>query len=733
MPNWKLTIAGEIFEVGPANPAPVTTSYPHGLVTGDSVVIAGTACSPTIDGTRTVTVTSATTFTVPVNVTLGAVHAPNVASFFGGDQRVFVLADSSNIDMPLNERHTMRFRMVGQIPFLLGPVAAYAQDGTTKLFGGIITNRRAVTQAARSHAFFTDVVCGDYSTYADHSYQTKNYTVGPTLEAVLDDLVADKLTSYGIAVHGSQVTGPTLEPFEWASKRISECLRELSEKTGYFWRIDADKKLRMQVPGTDAAPYTVTQATPNIEDIEWDDPTSIAPNKVTLRCGPDGVDEVTQTWIQAGAATSWVADIPAASGYPSPGYVTVNGVYKTVDSIAGAQYLWNDDTSTLSLGTDSTPTNGWAIVLIYNAQFPFTVSATTGATPVIETIVPRQDIKQFAAAEELVEGLLDQLSVSARTMRMPSTNIGWLPGQALNLNLQAVRNIEDSDATVTHVGIQMTSDDFWRYTITAQETTVPQGGDLAQWRHLMGRTSGGGGSASGLATLPGPTVRSSVVSGGQPHPSYPFTRPSGRETGGTGDICGTWFQQAGGPQYLFLENTAVGGATFSVDARTGMIARGWSDAGAGAQSPLAQVLLVSDTTQSYGTLTAQDSWTFTATALAMVGRVDLQGRLMATSVISPTQLVADTHNWNPTNLATALIVRIDVDAARSITGIVAQTSGTMLLLYNTTAFDITLPHDSGSSTAANRIYGPNAVSYTLGPKASAWIRYDGTHSRWTVI
>jgi hypothetical protein len=102
-------------------------------------------------------------------------------------------------------------------------------------------------------------------------------------------------------------------------------------------------------------------------------------------------------------------------------------------------------------------------------------------------------------------------------------------------------------------------------------------------------------------------------------------------------------------------------------------------------------------------------------------------------VISPTQLVADTHNWNPTNLATALIVRIDVDAARSITGIVAQTSGTMLLLYNTTAFDITLPHDSASSTAANRIYGPNAVSYTLGPKASAWIRYDGTHSRWTVI
>lgn len=732
MPNWKLIIAGEITETGPGNPCPVTTKYPHGLTTGDSVVLDGTTCSPTIDGTRTATVTSATTFTVPVNVGLGATEAPGTASFFGGDQRGFVLAQSAEIAMALNERHTMRFRMIGQIPFLRGSVEAYAQDGTTKLFSGIVTHRRVVTQAARSIAFFTDVVCGDYSTFADHCYQTKTYSVGPTLEDVLDDLVADKLTSYGIAVHGSQVTGPTLEPFEWNGKRVSDCLRELTEKTGYFVRIDADKKLRMQLPGTDAAPYTVTQATPNIEDIEWEDPSSLAPNTVTVRCGPDGVDEVTQTWIQAGGATSWVTDIPAAGGYPTPGYVTVNGVFKTVDTIAGAQYLWNTDTSTLSLGTDSTPTNGWSIVLVYNGQFPFDVTATTGATPAIETVVTRSDIKHFSAGQEVAEGLLDQLSPSARTMRMPSTKIGWLPGQALDLNLSSARDIEDADATITHADIRMTSDDFWRYTITAQETTIPRGDSLAQWRQLTGRIGGGAGGASGAALLAGPTVRTSVVSGGATYPSYPFTRPSGRETGGSGDIVGMWFQQAGGPQYLHLENTAVGGGTFSVDGRVYVTCKGWSDAGAGAQSPTAELLLVSDTTQSYATLTAQDSITLTATALAMVGRVDLQGRLMATSVISPTQLTADTDNWNPTNLATALVIRINVDAPRTITGIVAQTSGTMLLLYNTTAHDVILAHDT-TSTAGNRFYCPNATNYTLAQKASVWIRQDGTHSRWTVI
>lgn len=53
-----------------ANPSVVTTEKPHGLTTGDKVFIAGVATSsPTINGERTVTVISTTTFSVPVNVT----------------------------------------------------------------------------------------------------------------------------------------------------------------------------------------------------------------------------------------------------------------------------------------------------------------------------------------------------------------------------------------------------------------------------------------------------------------------------------------------------------------------------------------------------------------------------------------------------------------------------------------------------------------------------------------
>lgn len=55
-----------------ASPTVITTVTPHGLTNGDSITIAGhTGSTPTINGPRIVTVTGASTFTIPVNVTVG--------------------------------------------------------------------------------------------------------------------------------------------------------------------------------------------------------------------------------------------------------------------------------------------------------------------------------------------------------------------------------------------------------------------------------------------------------------------------------------------------------------------------------------------------------------------------------------------------------------------------------------------------------------------------------------
>lgn len=83
--NWNTKTLGTVFDyttdlsqfVTPitsnsaANPSVITTPVPHGLTTGQVILISGVATSsPTINGERIVTVISPTTFSVPVNVTI---------------------------------------------------------------------------------------------------------------------------------------------------------------------------------------------------------------------------------------------------------------------------------------------------------------------------------------------------------------------------------------------------------------------------------------------------------------------------------------------------------------------------------------------------------------------------------------------------------------------------------------------------------------------------------------
>lgn len=103
-----------------------------------------------------------------------------------------------------------------------------------------------------------------------------------------------------------------------------------------------------------------------------------------------------------------------------------------------------------------------------------------------------------------------------------------------------------------------------------------------------------------------------------------------------------------------------------------------------------------------------------------------------TGVISPSQLIANQDDWNPASLASAAVIRLSTDAARDLTGIVAQPASTRLLLCNVGGFNCVLKHDL-TSTAANRFYGPGSADFTLTPNKSVEIWYDATSARWRII
>lgn len=69
--NYLKTRTTSIASVSVANPTVITTSVPHSLVSGATYSLTGTTTTPTTIGSFVVTVTGPTTFTVPVNVTVG--------------------------------------------------------------------------------------------------------------------------------------------------------------------------------------------------------------------------------------------------------------------------------------------------------------------------------------------------------------------------------------------------------------------------------------------------------------------------------------------------------------------------------------------------------------------------------------------------------------------------------------------------------------------------------------
>lgn len=129
---------------------------------------------------------------------------------------------------------------------------------------------------------------------------------------------------------------------------------------------------------------------------------------------------------------------------------------------------------------------------------------------------------------------------------------------------------------------------------------------------------------------------------------------------------------------------------------------------------------------------AWSSLAYTGTVSSVAGRtgaITLSSGDISNTVASPAQLAADQNNYA---LVTGDILRISASAARNITGLVATVNGDARLLVNIGTFDITLKHQSASSTAANRFLCAGASDYTLSPGASAPVVYDSTSGGWRV-
>lgn len=119
------------------------------------------------------------------------------------------------------------------------------------------------------------------------------------------------------------------------------------------------------------------------------------------------------------------------------------------------------------------------------------------------------------------------------------------------------------------------------------------------------------------------------------------------------------------------------------------------------------------------------------TALDTISTGDFTGSSIAfSSIITPTQIVANTNNYAPTGLSTAAVLRLSTDAVRNITGITGGAAGRMLLIFNVGLFPICFKNNV-TSTAANRFL--LGQDFYLKPVRACLIQYDPTSVRWRLV
>jgi hypothetical protein len=132
------------------------------------------------------------------------------------------------------------------------------------------------------------------------------------------------------------------------------------------------------------------------------------------------------------------------------------------------------------------------------------------------------------------------------------------------------------------------------------------------------------------------------------------------------------------------------------------------------------------TRAGYGITDAQKTITSGSAAPTGGSSGDYYIQTAAAGQVTPATLSASANDYAPGN---GDIYRLSASAAVNLTGWTAWTDGTLKMLVNVGSFNITLKHQSTSSSASNRFITPTAGDYVLSSGSSMVAYWDATDSR----
>ncbi len=276
--------------------------------------------------------------------------------------------------------------------------------------------------------------------------------------------------------------GPVIPEVIFNYIPVSDCLNSLAEKVGFWWNVDAYKRVNFVSKVTNPAPWTVTERDIIGEPVVTQGNPQYR-NKQYILGGKATTAPLSEIKFGDGNTKTITVGFPMAAA-PA---ITVNNQPKTVGTKGvddgKTDWYWSKGDSVIT--SDTPLANGAQLQITYQGEYPivgiysqsFNISKLKNlvgsGTGIIENVTKVETNSQEAALQNAIQ-LIQQYSIDGRKLQFKTDQKGLKPGQLLNVNLPRYgiqTNDKDHQMLIQSVNIQ---DNVYQllYEVTAVEGPI---------------------------------------------------------------------------------------------------------------------------------------------------------------------------------------------------------------------------------------------------------------------
>lgn len=395
-----------------------------------------------------------------------------------GGAQVSVLAGTLDLTNEIGQRSTARFtcRSAAGVRYDQGTAVSISDGAGTLIYAGFVDTDQA-TKPGFAPLLEHQIACVDNHYLADKRLAYSGY-LGQSAGAVVRSLWGLYLQAEGVTL-GSIAEGPTIAEKVWSGEPVSSAMDWLAQVTGYWWEIDAHKRLTFSPYGASLAPWVLdgTQADQASVTVTYGN--RQYRNRQFVDGGFDTIGPLTETFHGTGTARAFTLSY-AVSSVKS---IILNGVAQNLgvkgrDSGQPFYYAVGDaviaqDAARPLLGSGDT------LVVTYQGRYPVRALAQNAAlitrqralegtgTGYVEVALNERNIHSLPAAFQIAQAQLAHFGQRMTTLVFQTRLVGLTQGMLLTVQLPVfgldqqmlIRSVEiaDSDGlniwyTVTAIG-----------------------------------------------------------------------------------------------------------------------------------------------------------------------------------------------------------------------------------------------------------------------------------------